>query len=490
MVSNAAPIQRARVMVVDDDPVAAEALADMLRRDGHDARTARDGEHALALLNEPGDAGDFALVVTDLNMPHCDGLELLRRLRRQHPSVVPIVLTGYGKLASAVEAIKLGAVDFLTKPVVADDLRLSVDKAINQHALLAENGKLRRRLGKHDGLGTLIGTSAAMRRAFDLVQTLGTTDRPVLVTGEAGAGKDAVAHALHRRAVVAAAATGDEAGPLVRLELTGEPDDRDAAELFGYTKGSRPGARHDVLDKLAEAADGTLVISRLDRATPDLQAKLMALVETGVYRPIGAAEDWPCEARLVFTARAEPKAMIEDAGFREDLAYALGPGHIVLPALRARRGDIAALAEHFVEQRCAEQRKQRRLGEDALAAMEGYDWPGNVRELEKAVEHAVLVSPAAVIGAADLPEPVVGGDGADELTMSTASGTLVIPALADGWTPTTLDDVMSQCERQVLRAALDANDWNRSETARQLNINRATLYKKVRAYRLDEPDAA
>jgi len=275
------------------------------------------------------------------------------------------------------------------------------------------------------------------------------------------------------------------------IELTGEADHRDEAELFGYVKGALPGARHDVLGKLAEAAEGTLVVRRLDRATPRMQAKLMTLVESGVYRPIGAAEDWPCEARLVFTSRREPKEMIESAGFREDLAYALAPGHIALPALRARRGDVHALAEHFLEQRCAEQRKQRTLGGDALAAMDAYDWPGNVRELEKAIEHAVLVSRSPAIAAADLPEAVTAGGAADTPRVNACdAGTLAIPALADGWTPTHLEDVMRQCERQILRAALDANDWNRSQTARQLNINRATLYKKVRAYRLDEPDAA
>ncbi len=501
MVSQAAPITAARILVVDDDPVAADALAQVLRRDGHDVESAHDGEAALDALegaatrtDETENTAPFALVVTDLNMPRCDGLELLRRLRRDHRSVVPIVVTGFGRVDSAVEAVKLGAIDYLTKPIVCDDLRLAVNKAVHQHALLAENGQLRQRLDRHEGLGTLIGSDPRMARVFELIEVLGNSHKPALIIGEAGVGKTAVAHAIHRRAAAHAITHDQSPGPVVSYELGNHDEAHDHAALFGHTRGALPGIRTESAGKLGDAATGTLLITRLDRATPALQELLHRLIQTGHYQRVGAEQKLTNTARLIFTARSDLLACAKAGAFREDLAYQLQPTQVTLPPLRDRRGDIRAMADHFLERQGAELRKPRRLGDEALRVMETYAWPGNVRELERAIEHAVLMSRSPVIQPTDLPEAVAGtNEPPRPIAAATASAahcghtSLTIPALAGGWTPTPLEEALRPCEQQIILAALQANDWNRSETARQLDINRTTLYKKIRAYRLDEP---
>ncbi len=485
-----------RILIVDDDPIAAEAMAELLARDGHATAIAPDGEAALAMLEDPipeqahkseDSRPAFGLLLTDLNMPRLDGLELLRQVRRRHRGVVPIVITGFGRIDAAVEAVRLGAIDFLTKPIVADDLRLAVRKAIHQHTLLSENGTLRDRLRRHEGVGTLLGHDPAMQRAFAMIEAAAATRRPILITGETGTGKTAAAHAIHRRAAAHAAATGEAAGPLVRFAFGAESEAAQEVSLYGSAEGARkarPGA-------LAEAGGGTLVLDHLERATDHQQAQLLRLLEDNTYQLAGQTEDRINEARLIFTSTADLAERVADGRFREALYYRLQPSAIALPALRARRGDLRLLAEHFVARQSAELRKTRRLGDAAFTLLNRHAFPGNVRELEQAIAHAVMVSTGPVIEPDDLPESIRPHDHAVvAVEAQTPAGSVSIPALRGeaGWTPTPLEEALKHCEKQVLVAALEANGWNRSETARQLDINRVTLYKKIRAYRLDEPD--
>lgn len=499
------PVPAPRILVVDDDPVAAQAIAELLGHERYATAIAHDGEAALAMLDQPPPAeGDdpaepgagFGLLITDLNMPRLDGLGLLRRVRRQHRAVVPIVVTGYGRIDAAVEAVRLGAIDFLTKPIVADDLKLAVRKAVHQHTLLSENDALRGRLRRHEGIGTLIGQDRRMQRVFQLIDAAAATNRPMLITGPAGTGKKTAAHAIHRRAASLAAAAGDTTGPMIRFEFDGTGEAAKTAALFGQRGGARaakPGA-------IAEAEGGTLVIEQLERAAPGQQALLWRLIDQQTYTRVGEDAARPCRCRVILITAADLPSLAEQGALREDLCVRLNVGAIALPPLRERRGDVRLLAEHFIEQQSAELRKPRRLGDAALRALERYAFPGNVRELEQAIAHAVMVSDRAVIAPDDLPEPIAPpvaqvelpdpGQPADTRVNSPrGAGRVSIPALLgdDGWTPTPLDEALKPCEKQILLAALHANGWNRCQTARQLDINRVTLYKKIRAYRLDEP---
>jgi len=484
-----------RILLVEDDPVAAEALAEVLRRDGHTIAIAPDAEAALAMLDEPAasskpgaqtpPAAPFGLLLTDLNLPGQTGLELLRQVRRRRRGVVPIVVTGFGRIDAAVEAVRLGAIDFLTKPVVADDLRLAVRKAIHQHTLLSENGALRDRLRVHEGVGALVGSDQKMQRVFAMIEAAATTHHAILITGETGTGKTAAAHTIHRRAAALAATAGESIGPMIRFTFGEGTEATQSATLFG----SADGARKACPGRIAEAADGTLILEQLHRTTQAQQDQLARLLDEGVYQRAGDPHDQSNAARLVFTTAADLGQRVEDNQFREDLYFRLQPSAIVLPPLRQRRGDVRLLAEHFLARQAAELRKTRQLGDAALRALQRYAFPGNVRELEQAIAHAVMVSEEAVIRPGDLPEAIRGPD-ADQVTAPPADhGGISIPALRgeSGWTPTPLDEALRPCEKQILLAALEANGWNRSETARQLEINRVTLYKKIRAYKLDEP---
>jgi DNA-binding NtrC family response regulator len=485
-----------RILIVEDDPVAAQALADLLQRDGHTIAIASDGEAALAMLDEPaasprrhGDTpptASFGLLLTDLNLPRVAGLDLLRQVRRRHRGVVPIVVTGFGRIDAAVEAVRLGAVDFLTKPIVAEQLRLAVRKAIHQHTLLCENGALRDRLRQHEGVGALVGGDAKMQRVFAMIDAAAATGHAILITGESGTGKTAVAHAIHRRAAALAAADGQTLGPMIRFAFGEQPEAAQSAALFG----SSGGARKACAGRIAEAADGTLILEHLDRATAAQQTRLARLLEDGRYQRVGDEHEQPNQARLIFTTDADLARQVEAGRFREDLYFRLQPSAIILPPLRERRGDVRLLAEHFLARQSAELRKTRRLGDAALRALARYAFPGNVRELEQAIAHALMVSDEAVIAPGDLPESVRGPEADDgDAAPAADQGRFSIPALRGerGWTPTPLDEALRPCEKQILLAALQANDWNRSETARQLEINRVTLYKKIRAYKLDEP---
>lgn len=471
-----------RILIVDDDPIVAESLADLLADEGHVTATACDGNEALALLNDIQE--QFNLLITDINMPRCDGMNLLKRLREQHADIVPIVITGFGKIESAVEAIKLGAADYLTKPLVDDELRLAVTKAANQQALLAENHNLKDQLSQRYGIANLIGGDYRMQKVYDLVGAVADSKTTVLISGESGTGKSMVGRAIHTLSPRGA----KSGGPFVTFACGSIPETLLESELFGHVKGAFTGADYDKPGKILAADGGTLFIDEINSATPALQLKLLRVLQEKAFEPIGSAKTRQVDVRFVI-ATNQPLAELVQAGtFREDLYYRINVVNIQMPALRDRPGDIPLLAEHFLEKYTREIGKDRTLGKAAIESLQRYRWPGNVRELENAIERAVLLSKAPVIEAEDLPESVVGRNSPLPVGHGQApSAVSGIPALAGGWNPMPLTRALLEPERQILLAALEANGWNRQETARQLDINRTTLYKKIKQFGLDEP---
>ncbi|MEX0885667.1 MAG: sigma-54 dependent transcriptional regulator, partial [Phycisphaeraceae bacterium] len=267
------------------------------------------------------------------------------------------------------------------------------------------------------------------------------------------------------------------------------------SELFGHVRGAFTGADYDKPGKIVAADGGTLFIDEINSATPALQLKLLRVLQERAFEPVGSAQTVHVDVRFVLAANCDLHELVERGVFREDLYYRINVVNIHMPPLRQRQGDIALLAEHFLERYCKEMNRQRQLDNDALAALRAYGWPGNVRELENVVERAVVLSKGPVIRVEDLPEAVRTGEvgttaRAGEPAAQTGNkrgGSISVPALVDGWTATPLDEALREPERQIILAALNANEWNRQETARQLNINRTTLYKKIKQYRLDEP---
>jgi DNA-binding NtrC family response regulator len=497
-----------RILIVDDDPIVAESLADFLHREGFATATAGDGAEALSLLDQAAalppandDDGDndnghgnghnngngngknapFGLVITDLNMPRRDGLELLRAIRKRHQSVVAIVITGYGKIESAVEAIKLGAADYLTKPVVDDELRLAVNKALRQHALIAENQTLRSQLTQRFGIENIVGSDHRMQKVYDLIEAVAESKTTVMIEGESGTGKSMVARAIHTR-------SDRRAGPFVTFACGSIPETLLESELFGHSKGAFTGADHDKGGKILAADGGTLFIDEINSATPALQLKLLRVLQEKQFEPVGSAQTVHVDVRFVLATNQPLRPLVDSGTFREDLYYRINVVNIALPPLRQRGSDVPLLAEHFLAKYGKEMKRTfTGFTDEALTALRRYPWPGNVRELENAVERAVVLSRRPVIELSDLPETVRGETPGSSPGSNGGNGSTAATGVMEPWTPMPLEQALRDPEKRILLTALEANQWNRQETARQLDINRTTLYKKIKLYGLDEP---
>ncbi len=489
-----------RILVVDDDPLVVESLAEFLEHDGHRTTTACGGEEALALLENNAHSPDrdpFGLVVSDINMPDLDGLELLKHLRKTYEDLAVIMITGFGKIESAVEAIKLGAADYLTKPLVDEELRIAVSKALRQHQLLAENKSLKDQLSQRYGIENVVGADYRMQKVYDLVDAVADSRTTVLVSGESGTGKSLMARAIHTR-------SPRGSGPFVTVSCGAIPETLMESELFGHVKGAFTGADADKPGKCLAADGGTLFIDEINSATPALQLKLLRVLQEKKFEPIGSTQTQEVDVRFVLATNKPLEDLVRAGEFREDLYYRINVVNLAMPSLRERVGDIPLLAEHFLTKYCEQNNKQRTIGHEAMDALRGYDWPGNVRELENAIERAVVLSRQPQITAAHLPESITGEVGGLGLGRNHAGHAGSHPAgnmgehvwgnvgggggnVGGGWTPMPLAEALQEPERCILLAALEANNWNRQETAGQLGINRTTLYKKIKHFRLDEP---
>ena len=471
----------ARILIVDDDPIVADSLAELLKRSGHHTTTAGDGAEALALLRDAGDGPNtFNLVVSDMNMPRIDGMELLKRARRRHESLAVVIITGYGSVESAVEAVKLGAVDYVTKPIVDQEILQIVDKALRQQMLMAENAALKHQLADRFGMGNIVGADHRMQKTYDLVEAVADSKTTVLITGESGTGKSMVAKAIHER-------SPQRSGPFVTFACGSIPETLLESELFGHVKGAFTGADHDKLGKLRAAEGGTLFIDEINSATPMLQLKLLRVLQERQFEAVGSHETISIDVRFVLASNAALDKLMELGEFREDLYYRINVVNLALPPLRERAGDVPLLADHFLAKHCRGTGKVvTGLDVDAMAALQRYRWPGNVRELENAIERAVVLTRKAMIGVAELPETIryQQADGSPGFIERRKSPSSWIPA---DFTPMPLRDAIQGPEKQIILATLDACDWNRQETARALDINRTTLYKKIKQYDLEEP---
>ncbi|MEE9211784.1 MAG: sigma-54 dependent transcriptional regulator [Phycisphaeraceae bacterium] len=476
--------ERPRILIADDDPIVADSLSDFLKNQGYDCVTAGDGNEAIALIDQADNGNGFGIVVTDVHMPRCNGLNLLKRIRKHHDSVVVIMITGFGKIESAVEAVKLGANEYLTKPVVDDELLMAVSKAARQHALLAENQTLKSQLTERYGLDNIVGADYRMQKIYDLVEAVAESKTTVLIDGDSGTGKTMIARAIHTH-------SPRQAGPFVTFSCGAIPETLLESELFGHVKGAFTGADSDKMGKCLAADGGTLFIDEINAATPALQLKLLRVLQEKQFEPVGSNKTVEVDVRFVLASNEPLTDLVARGEFREDLYYRINVVTIHMPLLSERVGDIPLLAEHFLAKYCHEMAKDRTLSEDTVETFRQYHWPGNVRELENAIERAVVLSRHPVITPADLPDTVRTAAAAPDSVAGAGSagisgGGLIIPALAGGWNPMPLTKAMQEPEKQIILAALRANNWNRQATARQLDINRTTLYKKIKQYGLEE----
>ena len=469
-----------RILVVDDDPIVAESLAELLARDGYDTATAADGAEALSMIRQA--TRPFHVVIADMNMPRMDGLELQAQLRKHHEDIVIIVVTGYGTIESAVQAVRGGAFDYLTKPIIDDEIRTSVEKALRQHILLREHASMKKQLAESYGLNNIVGNDYRMQKVYDLVEAVAESKTTLLINGESGTGKSMIAHACHQRSPRAAK-------PFVTMACGSIPETLLESELFGHVKGAFTGADSDKQGKLAVAEGGTLFIDEINSATPTLQVKLLRVLQERQFEPVGSNQTHEADVRFILATNQPLERLVEEGKFREDLFYRINVVNVELPPLRQREGDVLLLAEHFLSMHCKETGKVATgLSDEVIGLICRYQWPGNVRELENAVERAVVLSRKPLIEVDVLPDKVrfqtlEGKPGFRERRKNPQGW------VPEDWTPQPLRDALQEPEKRIILAALKANEWNRQKTAAVLDVNRTTLYKKIKQYGLEELEA-
>ncbi len=454
---------KGRILLVDDDQIIVGSLSEFLRLEGYEIKGVGSVEAALATLAKQ----TYHVLITDINMPQADGFELLRTIHDRWPEVVSIVVTGYGTIESAVEAIKMGAYDYLTKPLSDDEIRLVVQRAVQQQSLLRENRTLKEQLDLRYSLDSVIGHDYKMLKLFDLVQTVADSRTTVLISGESGTGKSLIARALHHR-------SDRRDKPFIEVSCGAIPEGLLESELFGHVKGSFTGAVGDKDGKFRAAEEGTIFLDEINSASAALQVKLLRVLQEKRYEPIGSNETAEADVRVILASNVDLKREVEAGRFRQDLFYRVNVVTLQMPTLVERLSDIPLLAEHFLQKYCAENRKQiLDLTPEAVTVLQRYHWPGNVRELENAIERAVVLCKDRHITPDDLPASILEAQPAAGLTSPTA------------YRPMSLKAALEDPERRIIEAALRSNNWNRQLTAEVLEINRTTLYKKMKHYGLE-----
>jgi two-component system NtrC family response regulator len=439
----------ARILLVEDEPNMARTLAKNLTRAGHEVAHAADGEAALGHLA----ASRWDVVVTDLKMPGLDGMGLLRAMHERGVEVPTVVLTGYGTIESAVEAMKLGAVDYLIKDARPQEILLTIDRVLRVEALRRENRRLRRELAQVQGVGELIGSSPAMHEVYRLMDAVSRNKTTVLVSGESGTGKELVARTIHERSDLA-----DR--PFVAENCAGLAETLLDSQLFGHRRGAFTGAIADH-DGVFRAADtGTLFLDEVAEIPPSLQAKFLRALQEREVVPVGSTRAVPVDVRVIAATNRVLTDEVAAGRFREDLYYRLNVVHIELPPLRARPDDVPRLVAHFVDRYAAGfEVPPKRVTAAAMAQLEAHPWPGNVRELQNVVERAFALSNTDTLDVSDLPPLLTA-------TPSPAETASTVPTLEDA-------------ERALIARALELSGGNKNEAARRLGIDRQRLYRKI-----------
>ena len=476
-----------RILVVDDERNIRRVLQALLESDGYAVDAAADGDEARALLRRSG--GGYDVVLTDLRMPGCDGLQLLRWVRESHPDTPVVMLTAHGTVDVAVEAMRAGAFDFITKPFDDAELRDILSKAV---AYAEANRKRAYLPAAADGddadadderaaevLREIVGISASLQQVFTLIRKVAASPTTLLVRGESGTGKELVARAIHK--------LSDRADkPFVAVNCTAIPENLFESELFGHEKGAFTGATTTRPGRFELADGGTLFLDEIGELPPAMQVKLLRVLQERQVERVGGLRPMEIDVRLVAATNADLEAMVAEGTFREDLFYRLDVVPIRLPPLRNRPADIPVLVGHFAQRFCDRLgREIATIDADAMAAMAEFQWPGNIRQLENVVERMVLLADGPNLGVADLPPEVREGGRDPEAAVET----LRDDRMPDGNLKDIVREQSQKLERELIRRALDEDGWNVTHAARRLGISRKGLQLKMKDYglRQEEP---
>ncbi len=441
------------ILVVDDEPEMRALLRDVLQERGHHVTLAENGREALKRLGE----GDYGVVLSDLRMRGMEGIELLTEIKRGYPDTNVILMTAFGSVETAVEAMKEGAYDYLVKPVKTEELIRVTERAVREAALRREVNRLRREVHKEYSFHQILGKSKAMHEVFELIRRVADSPTNVLITGESGTGKELVAKAIHYN-------SDRREGPFVPINCAAIPETLLESELFGHMKGAFTDAKADKRGLFEEAQKGTLLLDEISELPLMLQAKLLRVIQEREVRRVGSTRAAPVDVRIFAATNLMLTEEVKAKRFREDLFYRLNVIEIRLPPLRERKEDIPLLVEAFLR-KCAEasHKEVRGMTESALAMLIDYPWPGNVRELENVIERAVTLARGEKIVPEDLPPAILGARGERRVIDEAAERALPLQAI----------------EREYILRILEKTGGNKYQAAQMLGIDRKTLYRKL-----------
>ena len=456
---------KSRILVVDDEESIREFLDIMLRKEGYEVTCAEDGEKAKSALKNKS----FDMVISDLQMPNVTGIELLQHVKDSYPDILFMMITAFGTTESAVEAMKMGAYDYITKPFKIDEVRLNIANALKSQNLETENRQLKRELEREYSFQNFVGNSDSMHRIFDMIKRVSLTPTNVLITGESGTGKEMVAKAIHYNGPL-------KDKPFVTVNCGAIPESLMESEMFGHKKGSFTGAVADKTGLFEVASGGTLFLDEVGELPLTIQVKLLRAIQERVIRRVGAVDDIKIDVRIIAATNRDLEEMVNQGGFRQDLFYRLNVINIKTPSLRERTDDIPLLANHFL------QKYNDRLGKtindishEAMDLLKKYDYPGNVRELENIVERTVALEGGAEILPESLP-PFVNTPSGRKMASSHE-----IEVTEDG---IDLDKVIGQIEKELLIKAIHTAGGVKKRAAKLLSITFRSMRYRVEKYNL------
>jgi DNA-binding NtrC family response regulator len=448
------------ILIVDDDSLVCDSLKEMLTIDGYSVDTALSAPAALTKVKEDG----FHLILSDIQMPGMNGLDLLKEIKGLNSDALLVFITGHGHIDGAIEAIKLGAYDYITKPI--DDLRLrvTIQRALEQHKLMASYESLKRRLKPWDLQETFLFRDRKMEQLLELVHTIADTQATVLITGESGTGKSLLAQYIHNH-------SSRHRKPFIKIACGSLSETLLESELFGHVRGAFTGAIRDKKGKFEDAHGGTIFLDDVNSASPNLQVKLLRVLQEKVIERVGGNTPIRTDVRIITATNTSLKEEVAKNQFREDLYYRINVVSLNIPPLRERLADIGPLAEHFIKQfNQIHKRKIRGISKNALQICLRHSWPGNVRELENVIEQAVILSPGEYIVPESLPSYLC----------ETGSAAAIPPK------DMTLDEALAYAEKHILIETLERFKWNRKMCAQALGVSRTTLFNKMRRFDLFE----
>jgi Nif-specific regulatory protein len=461
-------VSKEKILLIDDSPDILTHLSEYLKNEGYEVESSTDGEKAISMIERKC----FDIIFTDLMMPNIDGMEVLKYVTQHSRESICMILTGYGTIKNAVEAVKLGAFDYLTKPIKMDEILITLKRALEFRDLKRENQNLKNQLKKKYKFENIIGDSEKMHQIFETIEKVADTDSTILILGESGTGKELIAKAIHYNSY-------RREGPFIPVNCAAIPSELLESELFGHEKGAFTNAIRTRIGRFELANGGTVFLDEIGDMSPNLQSKLLRVLQERQFERIGGVKTVKIDIRIIAATHQDLKVAVEQGKFRQDLYYRLNVIPIRVPPLRERKSDIPLLVHHFLNHfNRSKKRKIQGIHNEALNRLMEYHWPGNVRELENIIERIVILTNNDSITVQDLPEKI------QNLSQDEQVPLFEIPE--EG---ISLDNALNEFEKRLILQALNKTGWIKNKAAQLLNLNRTTLIEKIKRQNLQRPNS-